>query len=71
MKIREEYLHMKKAPVLHIMCVRIQPHNQIYNGVPCLNSWQEKKKKEKHQRMRLLVTISKNMNLNLEDSRSM
>lgn len=70
MKVPQEYLHMKKDPVLHIMCVIIQPHNQIYDVVPCLHSWQENKRKEKNQRRRPLVTISKNMNLILEDSRS-
>ena len=38
MKIPEEEFHVKKAPVLHTVCVRTQPHNQIYNVVECLHS---------------------------------
>ena len=34
MKVSQEDLHMKKAPILHFMGVSIQPHNHIYNDLP-------------------------------------
>ena len=62
--------HMKESPLLHMMCVSIQPHNLFHNVVACLLYCQRKEEEDKHQRRDLLVNISKNMNLNQRDSKS-